>query len=210
MAFHENSPLWLADALWQLGAIEFGEFTVGRTVVKSPVYINVRKLIAHPTALWRSAHVIHEEITALQSMRHRQMDYFDLVAGVPLGGLHVATAYSLTAKVPMIYLHPNRGGNVVEGVYHPGQTAIIMDDLITGGGSIFETAVRLQEVGLNVHDAFVLIDRQQGARQRLKKVGINLRSCLTLEVLLNYLKATQRITDEQYRGSRDYLEGQLW
>jgi orotate phosphoribosyltransferase len=206
MTFPENSRLWLADTLWQLEAIEFGEFTVGRTAVESPVYINVRKLIAHPTALWRAAHVIHEEISALQSMRHRQMDYFDLVAGVPLGGLHVATAYALTAKVPMIYLHPTRGGNVVEGVYLPGQTAIIMDDLVTGGGSIFETAVRLQEVGLNVHEAFVLIDRQQGARQRLKKVGINLRSCLTLEVILNYLMANRRITEDQYRRSREYLE----
>lgn len=206
MAFAENSRLWLAETLWQLGAVEFGEFTLGRTAVKSPVYVNVRKLIAHPTALWRAAHVIHEEITALQSMRHRQMGYFDLVAGIPLGGLHVATAYSLTAKVPMIYLHPNRGGNVVEGVFHPGQSVMIMDDLITGGGSIFETAIRLQEVGLEVNEAFVLIDRQQGARDRLRKVGINLHCCLTLEVILNYLMANQHITDDQFRRARQYLE----
>src|SRR3990170_4178631 len=145
MAFSDNSNLWLAEALWRLGAVEFGEFTLGRTAVGSPVYLNVRKLIGHPTALWRAAHVIHEEITALQSMRNRQMENFDLVAGVPLGGLHIATAYSLTAKVPMIYLHPTRSGNVIEGFYHPNQTAIIMDDLVTGGGSIIETAERLVE-----------------------------------------------------------------
>lgn len=206
MAFADNSRLWLVESLWQLGAIEFGEYTLGRTTIKSPIYINVRKLIAHPTALWRAAHVIHEEITALQSMRHRQVGYFDLVADIPFGGLHIATAYSLTAKVPMIYLHPNKGGNVIEGVYRPGQTVMIMDDLITGGGSIFETAVRLQEVGLEVNEAFVLIDRQQGAKERLRKVGINLHCCLTLEVILNYLMASQYITDDQYNRSRRYLE----
>jgi len=88
-----------------LDAVEFGSFTVGRTAVDR-LYNYVRKLIAHPTSLWRAAHVIQEEITALQAMRHPQMDRFELVAGIPLGGLHIATAYSLNSKVPMIYFHP--------------------------------------------------------------------------------------------------------
>lgn len=205
MSIETNSRLWLADALYQLDAIQFGDFTVGRTAVGSPVYINVRRLIGHPTALWRAAHVIHEEITTLQSMRNRHMAPFDLVAGIPLGGLHIATAYSLTAKVPMIYLHPNHEGNDIEGVYQPGQTAIIMDDLVTGGGSIFETAERLREAGLLVKDAFVLIDRQQGARERLHRAGINLRSCLTLEVILNYLRYTGKISEDWHKRSLDYL-----
>ena len=207
MAFSDNSNLWLAEALWRLGAVEFGEFTLGRTAVGSPVYLNVRKLIGHPTALWRAAHVIHEEITALQAMRHPQMDHFDLVAGVPIGGLHIATAYSLTAKVPMVYLHPGRDDeSAIEGVFEPGQTAIIMDDLVTGGGSIAETAERLRRAGLIVKDAFVLVDRQQGARERLRRVGINLRSALTLEVILNYLMSSGLIEEEWYRRSLDYLE----
>jgi orotate phosphoribosyltransferase/uridine monophosphate synthetase len=207
MVLSDNSNLWLAETLWRLGAVEFGSYTLGRTTVDSPVYLNVRKLIGHPTALWRAAHVIHEEITALQSMRNRQMDSFDLVAGVPLGGLHVATAYSLTAKVPMIYLHPSPEGrsSEIEGVFEPGQRAIIMDDLVTGGGSIVETAERLRAAGINVRDAFVLIDRQQGARDRLRKLGINLRSALTLEVTLNYLMSCGMIDEEKYRQSMDYL-----
>jgi orotate phosphoribosyltransferase/uridine monophosphate synthetase len=214
MVLSDNSNLWLAETLWRLGAVEFGDFTLGRTAVGSPVYLNVRKLIGHPTSLWRAAHVIHEEITALQSMRNPQMDRFDLVAGVPLGGLHVATAYSLTAKVPMIYLHPDRtkaeiaSGEVsaIEGVFAPNQQAIIMDDLVTGGGSIAETAERLRDAGLLVKDAFVLVDRQQGARERLKKDGINLRAALTLEVILNYLMSSNLIEEKWYRRSMDYLE----
>jgi orotate phosphoribosyltransferase/uridine monophosphate synthetase len=209
MVFSDNSNLWLAESLWRLGAIEFGSFTLGRTTVDSPVYLTVRKLIGHPTALWRAAHVIHEEITVLQTMHNRQMDYFDLVAGVPLGGLHIATAYSLTAKVPMIYLHPSSGEKSIEGVFEAGQKAIIMDDLITGGGSIVETAERLRAADIVVRDAFVLIDRQQGARERLRKLGINLRAALSLEVILNYLMSCRLIEEEWYRRSMAYLqEGQ--
>lgn len=203
----DDSNLWLADSLWRLGAIEFGEFTLGRTAVRSPIYLNVRKLIGHPTALSRAAYVMHEEIMALQAMRHPQMEPFDLVAGVPLGGLHIATAYSMTAKVPMIYLHPNRAdGSAVEGVFEPNQRAIIMDDLVTGGGSIAETAERLRQAGLLVRDAFVLVDRQQGARERLRKAGINLRAALTLEVILNYLMSSELIEEKWYRRSLDYLQ----
>ena len=210
MVLSENSNLWLADELWRLGAVEFGEYTLGRTAVGSPIYLNVRKIIGHPSALWRAAHVINEEITALQTMRHPQMDDFELVAGVPLGGLHIATTYSLLAKVPLIYLHPNHAEDddktPIEGVYTPGQKAIIMDDLVTGGGSIIETAERLREAGLLVKDAFVLVDRQQGARERLKADGINLRSALTLEVILNYLKSSGRIENAWYRRSMEYLD----
>src|SRR6476469_2420732 len=84
--------------------------------------------------------VIQDELATLQAMRHPEIQHFDLVAGVPLGGLHIATSYSLAADVPMIYLHPGRDEDSIEGVYTPGQTAIIMDDLVTGGGSIAETA----------------------------------------------------------------------
>jgi orotate phosphoribosyltransferase/uridine monophosphate synthetase len=205
MSVENNSKLWLADTLFQLDAVQFGDFTLGRTTVGSPVYINVRRLIGHPSALWRAAHVIHEEILALQAMRNPQVHPFDLVAGVPLGGLHIATAYSLTAKVPMIYLHPDREGSEIEGVYQPNQTAIIMDDLVTGGGSILETAEKLRENGLYVRDAFVLIDRQVGARERLQRAGINLRSCLTLEVILNHLRYTGKIPEDWYKRSMDFL-----
>jgi orotate phosphoribosyltransferase len=207
MVSSENTNLWLADELWRLGAVEFGDFTLGRTAVGSPVYVNMRKLIGHPKALWRAALVMHEEITALQVMRNPQMERFDLVAGIPMGGLHIATAYSLAAEVPMVYLHPVRDGeDAFEGVFEPGQTAIIMDDLVTGGGSIAETADRLREAGLKVRDAFVLLDRKEGARERLHKDGINLRAALTLEVMLNYLMSSGLIEEEWYRRALAYLE----
>jgi orotate phosphoribosyltransferase len=206
MTLSEESNLWLAEALWRLGAVEFGEFTLGRTAVRSPVYLNVRKIIGHPDALSRAAVVMQDEITALQAMRNPQVAPFDLVAGVPLGGLHISTAYSLAAKRPMVYLHPNREDVVIEGVYRPGETAIIMDDLVTGGGSIAETAAHLRDAGLLVRDAFVLVDRQQGAKDRLRSEGIHLRAVLTLEVILNYLMSRGLIPEEDYRRSINYLQ----
>jgi orotate phosphoribosyltransferase len=203
-----SNKLWLAETLWKLGAVQFGSFTLGRTTVDSPVYVNLRLLVGHPTALWRAAHIIWDEMQALQSMLHPQVEPFDLVAGVPFGGLHIGTAFSLTAKVPMVYLHPRDDDTVkdVEGIYHPNQRALIMDDLLAGGGSILETAVQLGEAGLIVRDAVVLLDRQQGGRERLRQQGINVVSILTLEVLMNYLMARGKISEDWYRKSMEFLQ----
>ena len=198
--------LWLADELWQLGAIQFGDFSLG-TAVHSPVYVNLRLLIGNPAALREAAEVMLEEVRTSQNMRHPRLAYYDLVAGVPFGGLHLATAFSLLSGTPMIYLHPtqNGQGHVIEGTYSSGQTVLIIDDLITGGRSVVQTAARLQEENLIVEDALVLLDRQQGGQMRLKREGINLAAILTLEAVLRYLGTSNKISPEWYHQSLEYL-----
>lgn len=198
--------LWLAKELWDLGAVQFGEFNIGRTR-NSPVYLNPRLLVSSPQALSRLARVIKEETETMLSMRNPGISPFSLVAGVPFGGLHLATAFSLTCKVPLIYLHPRKDGtgNVIEGNYVPGQTVLVMDDLITGGTSIVETARELRDAGLMVRDAIVLLDRHQHGKERLRANGINLHAILELETLLNYLMSHGKISEDTYRRCIEYL-----
>src|SRR5207249_1490286 len=107
-----------------------------------------------------------------------------------------------------IYLHPHTDDleSDVEGLYHPSQTAVIMDDLTTGGGSIILTANRLRDEGLFVRDAVVLFDRQSGGRAKLDDIGIRLVSVLTLEVLLTYLRSTGKIGDDLYKKSMLFFD----
>ena len=201
--------LWLARVLWSLGGIRFGDFTLGRTTVHSPVYVNPRRLISRPTALQRAARVLDEEVRTLQSMRNPQMKPFDLIAGIPLGGLHLATAFSLRTHVPMVYLHPRPGRPeemTLEGVYEPGQRVLIVDDLVNKGGSILAMGEHLRNEGLVVGDAAVLIDRQIGGRELLKEHGYNVAALLGLEAMLNYLMSTGKIDERVYRRSLEYLQ----
>jgi orotate phosphoribosyltransferase/uridine monophosphate synthetase len=202
-----QSNLWLADTLWRLGAVQFGDFTLGRTTVHSPIYVNLRLLISHPTALARAAHTLLQEVQTLQAMRRPEVDPFDVVCGVPFGGLMIAQSFSLTSKVPMIYLHPHKDDldSDVEGIYQPSQRALIMDDLVTGGGSIIVTANRLRDEGLFVRDAVVLFDRQSGGAAKLEEMGIRLVSVLTLEVLLTYLMSSGKIDEVWYRKATDFI-----
>ena len=199
--------LWLAQVLWELGGVQFGNFTMGRSTVNSPVYINPRLLVSKPEALKRAARIIDEELQALRAMRHPGVQDYSVVAGVPFGGLHLAAAFSLGQNIPMIYSYPGSGEDApqIEGRYELGQSVLVMDDIISTGGSIIETTDSLRDAGLLVTDAVVLVDRQLGARQRLRQHGINLVTILGVEQLLNYLLSTSRIGQDSYRRSMEYF-----
>ena len=204
--------LWLAQALWDVGAVKFGDFTIGRTTQHSPVYINLRLLISDPAALDRAAGVMLDEVRTLQAKRDPQVAEFQRVCGIPFGGLHLATAFSLRSRVPLIYVHPAKERNgsrvFVEGLYTPEETVLLIDDLVTSGGGIVETAEFLKaNAVLDVKDVLVLLDRQEGAKELLKQRGYNLISILGLESMLNYLMAKEMIEEKQYRASIDYISG---
>lgn len=205
-----QNRLWLCEALWRLGGVQFGDFSLGRTVRHSPVYLNPKLLISRPGTLSRAASLIESELQMAMTRRKQPVAPFDVIAGVPIGGLHLATALSLQMMVPLLYARPDVGGQdderpYIEGIYRPGQTAVIVDDLAAGGGSLVQTAEQLRRAGLHVRDAVVLIDREQGASRRLDELGVRLHSMLTLEVLLTYLHEARRISDSDYEQSIDYL-----
>ncbi len=202
--------LWLAQALWDVGAVKFGDFTIGRTTQHSPIYINLRLLISDPAALDRAAGVMLDEVRTLQAKRDPQVTEFQRVCGIPFGGLHLATAFSLRSRVPLIYVHPAKERNgsrvFVEGLYTPEETVLLIDDLVTSGGGIVETAEFLKvNAALDVKDVLVLLDRQEGAKELLKQRGYNLISILGLASMLNYLMAKELIGEEQYRTSIEYI-----
>ena len=207
---HDPDPgnLWLARSLWDSGAVQFGTFDLGATIA-SPIYINARRLIGNPHTLRRIGELLADETRTLSGMLHPHLSPFELVAGVPLGGLHLATAFSLTADVPLIYPDPRAREHdlyeEIEGAYFPGQTVLLIDDLITGGSSVVETTETLRSAGLMVHDAIVLIDRQAGGQERLAESGIRLHPLLKIESLLNYLVSRELITQAQYARTLTYV-----
>jgi len=202
--------LWLARVLYDLGGVSFGDFTLGETTEHSPVFVNPKVLISNPTALSVAAKLMQQEITMAQSLRRPRVQPFDVVAGVPVGGLLLATAFSLESSTPLIYprMQPEgTGPRGVEGRYSEGTRALVIDDLVTGGRSLIDIVRFLNEYGITVHDAVVLVDREQGAHARLKHAGINLISILKLDVMMNLYHSSALIDEEQYARYRAYAAG---
>jgi len=202
--------LWLAQTLFDLGGVQFGNFTVSESAVSSPVFINPKVLISNPTALRVASKLMQQEINLALSLRRARVHPFAVVAGVPVGGLLLATAYSLETNIPMIYARvrpEGTGKRGIEGRFNMGDAALIIDDLITRGSSVLETAELLEENGLKVKDVIVLVDREHGATERLRRRGFNLISILKLDVMLNHYMSGGLISEETYNICAEYLRG---
>ena len=209
-AEESRGRLWLAETLWRLGGLQFGDFSLGRTVRNSPVYLNAKLLISRPDALKRTVALIADEVELGMARRNRTVDPFDGLAGVPIGGLYLATALALRMDRPLLYVRPPREADEVaaphiEGIYRPGERVLVVDDLATGGGSLVETIVALREAGLMVSDAVVLMDREQGAMRRLEGMGVRLHAILSLEVTLRYLESSGHIAGDDFDRAMAYI-----
>lgn len=175
----------LIQTLHQIGSIQFGEFKLKSGQI-SPIYINLRKIISYPDLLRAVASAMWEKIQRCQ---------FDLVCGVPYTALPIATCLSLDHGIPMIMRRKEKKDygtkQMVEGVFQAGQRCLIIEDIITTGGSIIETADELKQAGLVVNDLIALVDREQGGRENLSAAHYNVHAVLTLSEIIQTLVASK-------------------
>ncbi len=190
----------IADGLLEAGCIKFGSFTL-KSGLQSPIYLDLRELVSHPPLL---AQVGRAYLPLLKDLA------FDRLAALPYAALPIATAISLQSGKPMIYPRKevkDYGTRAeIEGAIHPGERAVVIDDLATTGGSKFEAIRRLASAGLKVEDVVVLVDRQSGASQALAQAGYRLRAVFTLLQLLAYWEQAGRITPAQAGDVRSFIE----
>ncbi len=191
----------LADGLLSAGCIKFGDFTL-KSGLKSPIYIDLRQIISHPSLL---ARVAEAYLPILQRLT------FDRLAGLPYAAIPIATAISIAGNYPMIY--PRKEAKSygtkaeIEGEYHAGETVVVIDDLATTGGSKFEAIEKLTGAGLVVKDIVVLVDRQSGAKESLEEAGFRLHAVLTISALLDYWESTGKVEKDKIEVTREFLRG---
>jgi uridine monophosphate synthetase len=189
----------IADGLLDAGCVKFGSFIM-KSGIESPIYIDLRLLASHPKLL---AMVAGSYLTLIKDLE------FDCLAAIPYAALPITTAISLQLDMPMIYRRREAkeyGTQAsIEGRFREGDTALVIDDLITTGGSKLEAIEGLTSVGLQVKDVAVLIDRQSRKSESLKAVGYHLHRVLTLDQLLNYWESAGRVSAERIEEVREFL-----
>ncbi|MBU0510501.1 MAG: orotate phosphoribosyltransferase, partial [Chloroflexi bacterium] len=189
----------LADSLLDAGCIQFGRFTL-KSGIESPIYIDLRRLAGFPQLL---SEVALAYVPILRNL------HFDRLAALPYAAMPIATAISLYGGWPMIY--PRKEAKsygtkaAIEGVFEPGERVVVIDDLITTGGSKFEGIEKLTAAGLEVEDVLVLIDRQSGGADVLAERGYRLHAVLTLPQLLDYYAQTGKVETKKIIEVREFL-----
>lgn len=134
----------------------------------------------------------------------------DVLCGVPYTALPIATLIAVKQKKPMVIRRKEAKSygtkKMIEGAFQEGDRCLIVEDVVTSGSSVQETAQSLAEVGLKVKDAIVLLDRAQGGGDRLRDSGINLYSSFDLLHVLKVLRTSERISDEEVKSVQRFIE----
>ena len=167
----------LAKRLHEIHAIKRGTFKL-HSGKESAFYVDLRLVPSHNDVFGLMVHLL-SQFTASYPI--------EVLCGVPLGGVPLASAVAFYSKTSLIMLRKevkNYGmQRMIEGDYYSGQKCMIIDDVITSGDSLLHAIELLEKEGLQVTDIVVAVDRQEGGREKLEQKGYRVHPLFTIKEL---------------------------
>ena len=174
--------------LHQKGIIKFGDFTLA-SGKKSSYYVDLRLVPSYPLEFRKMVKYLENEIS-----QDIGLDNFESIVSVPTGGLVIASALAIETVKPLIYVRskPKDYGTSksVEGKIHDDMKVVMIDDVATTGGSVVNAIKSLKEVNISVKDAYVIVNRMEGADEALLELGVKMHS------VLNILQITEALFEQ--------------
>ena len=154
----------IADLLIVHKAIEFGEFTLA-SGIKSQYYIDIKSAITNTDLLCTIASAIV------------QTHKFDVVAGVAVGGVPLAVASAIIAKKPYAIIRAaekSHGKKEVIIGSVKNKNVLLVEDVTTSGESALYGIETLRAAGARADCVVTVVDREQGAEEKLITQGVHL------------------------------------
>lgn len=174
----ETQKQELIAALKACGAIRYGNFTLA-SGKKSKYYIDIKKASTDPKTL--------KLIARQAAFRIKQMDV-NIVAGVELGGVPLATAASIETELPLLIVRKAIKDYGTKsrfvGDIEPEDRIVMLEDVTTSGGSVRNAIEVVRETGANVKYVISVVDREEGATENLKEVDVELVPLVSASDLL--------------------------
>jgi orotate phosphoribosyltransferase len=187
--------LEFASFMLKSNSLKFGVFTLA-SGKQSSYYIDLRVLPSFP-AYFRLA------INALKDTANN-IGEFDTIASVPTSGIVFGAALAYEMSKPFIYARKESKGHgtgkTIEGFLESGSKVVVVDDVATTGTSVSSVIEIIRANGGIVEDVVALVNRHEGADDRLKKMGVRLHAVAGMKDIVNALYKSGLI-DENALGS---------
>lgn len=202
----------VAEALIDAGAVQIRpndpfQLASGRP---SPVYVDVRRLISFPEPR-------HEVIQGLVQAARAEIgtDNFDVVAGGETAGIPFASFLALELDLPLIYVRKQpKGygrGQRIEGHLGEGTRVLLVEDLVTDGGSKLAFQRGILDAGAQIDDCLCVFEyaseraELHEARDSLRSHGLELTSLTDWDEMLKALRARNSISSEDHEAVLAFL-----
>ncbi|QBP41517.1 orotate phosphoribosyltransferase [Paenisporosarcina antarctica] len=186
----------IAAALLSIGAVEFrpkSPFT-WTSGIKSPIYCDNRLTMSSPTVRKQIAEALATNIR----------EFFpetNVVAGTATAGIPHAAWVSDVLNLPMVYVRSKAKehgrGNQIEGKIEAGQKVIVVEDLISTGGSSIDAVHALEKQGCEVLGVVCIFTYHlKRADELFEKAGIPYVSLTNFDALIEEATVAKQISDE--------------
>jgi orotate phosphoribosyltransferase len=144
-------------------AVLRGDFTL-RSGQKSTWYLDKYRLTTDPQLLTRI-------VDGLSTTLPADNEGIDRIAGTALGAVPLATALSLWAGLPSLFVRVDAAkeygtAKAIEGVLNAGERVLLVEDVVTTGGASLTALDLLQAAGATVVQVVAVVDREQGGREK--------------------------------------------
>jgi len=164
-------------------ALQFGNFTLA-SGKQASFYLDCRKVTLHP----QGSNLIGAGLLDLLSAGEAS-EMPKAVGGLAIGADPITASIVVIAGQRGLDLlgfmvrkeaKTHGTGKLVEGPVVPGMKCVIVEDVITSGGSALKAAESAKDFGMNVIGILGVIDRLEGGREAIEQAGYSLKTLLTI------------------------------
>lgn len=187
-------------------AFSFGNFQLADGSLSS-YYFDFRTIYAYPKYLEEIAEMVincieYNILGFERSELKSNPSPIQRIAGIPTASLGLATLVSVKLNVPSLYCHMkelyyNEPKYAIQGSLEKGDHVLVIDDLTTTALRKTETIDIIEKTGGHVSHSIVIIDRQEGAEEKLREKGIKLLSLLKASEFATIARNENLIDEKQ-------------
>ena len=187
----------IAHAMLQVGAVELNptDLFTWASGIKSPIYCDTRLTISDPVIRKRLANGLAQNIN----------EFFpdtEVVAGTATAGIPHAAWVSDILELPMVYVRSKAKehgrGNQIEGKYAPGQKVVVVEDIVSTGGSSIVAVEALRAAGCEVVGVVcVYTYNLPKAEEAFEAAGVKYVSLTNFDYLVEAASESGTISEDQ-------------
>ncbi|MEM0373526.1 MAG: orotate phosphoribosyltransferase [Sulfolobaceae archaeon] len=186
-----------SDVLLERKLLLIGNFilTSGKS---SPYYIDLRKLPSYP----EFNVIVNEAINIVKNIK------FDIIVGIATGGIILASYLACKLNKPVGYVRVEKKGHGTDKLLEAeveGKRVLVVDDVCTTGGSIEKAVKEIVNNGGRVVGALVIVDREEGARERLKNLGVELYALYKVSYILKEILNSNKLSEKEKNIIKEYF-----
>ena len=195
----------IAGALFRSGCLKFSSFKV-RSGVLSPYYIDLSCLLSSPRDFRCVVDAVVDEIKKIKGF-----DRIDKLASIELKGALLLPSIASRLNLPSVVVRKvdkkyGVTGRVAGGTLVKGESILFFDDVVTNGMSKVEGLKPLEKSGAQIGMVMVVVDREQGGKENIERLGYNFHALGTISELVKRLSRLSYISEDQTDAVLDYVK----